>query len=93
MDRLLVVCLAALVVALVAGCAGRQTSGAPGAPDALYRQRCSGCHRPYEPASRTRAQWAAAMDRMAPRAHLSPEQEGTLRHWLEAHASDAGVAR
>lgn len=79
-------------LALVLACAGAQKPG-PTEPAALYRARCSGCHRPYEPSSRSRAAWSAAMDRMAPRAHLSPEQEGTLRHWLEAHASDAGAGR
>jgi mono/diheme cytochrome c family protein len=83
----------ALTAALVTACAGAPPSREVREPDRLYRQRCSGCHRPYEPASRTRAQWDAALARMAPRAHLSPEQEATLRHWLEAGASDAGAAR
>lgn len=72
----------------LAACAGAPAAPGAQAPDRLYRQKCSGCHRPYEPSSRTRAQWQEAMGRMAPKAHLSPEEEGTLRHWLEARASD-----
>lgn len=84
----------AVVSSLAAACAGAPTSTSQGSqPDQLYRQKCSGCHRPYEPASRTRAEWDAALARMAAKAHLTPEQEGTLRHWLEARASDAGAAR
>jgi cytochrome c5 len=84
--------LVAGAVALAA-CAGAPASPGSPEPDRLYRQKCSGCHRPYEPSSRTRAAWDAALGRMAPKAHLSPEEEGTLRHWLEARASDAGAAR
>lgn len=88
--------LASAVLAL-AGCAGApaQPGGASAAADParLYRQKCSGCHRPYEPASRTRAQWQEALARMSPKAHLSPEEEGTLRHFLEARAADGEGAR
>ena len=84
----------AVASALVAACAGAPASTSQGSqPDQLYRQKCSSCHRLYDPSSRTRAEWEAAMARMAPKAHLSPEQEGMLRHWLEARASDAGTVR
>jgi hypothetical protein len=78
---------------LAAACAGAPAASGAQQPEALYREKCSGCHRPYDPASRSRAQWKAAMDRMAPRAHLAPEQTASLRHWLEARASDAEAAR
>lgn len=79
----LVACLCA------AACAGAPASPGASAPEQLYRQRCAGCHRPYAPSSRSRAEWDAVLPRMAPKAHLSPGQEATLRHWLVAHASDA----
>lgn len=85
--------LACACAAAVAACAGAPAASGSPDPEQLYRQKCSGCHRPYEPSSRARAQWQAGMGRMAPKAHLSPEQEGALRHWLEARASDAEAAR
>lgn len=57
----------------------------------LYRSRCSACHRPYEPSSRTRAQWQGALARMAPKAHLGPPEEERIRAFLLAGASDAGT--
>jgi hypothetical protein len=94
MSRIL---LAAVLLVAVAACAGAPASpsGAAGAdPAQLYRSRCSSCHRPYEPASRTREQWRAALARMAPKAHLSPAEQEALGGWLAAGASDAaGGAR
>jgi hypothetical protein len=85
--------LACACAAALAACAGAPAASGSQEPEQLYRQKCAGCHRPYEPSSRTRAQWQAVMGRMAPRAHLSREQEGALRHWLEVRASDAEAAR
>lgn len=83
----------AVAATLAAACAGAPPGQGAPQPERLYRQRCSSCHRPYEPSTRTRAQWDAALARMAPRAHLSPGEEAALRRWLEAGASDAGAAR
>jgi hypothetical protein len=81
----------ALVAALTAACASASPVTGSGADDpaSLYRSKCSGCHRPYEPASRTVTQWQAILDRMARKARLSPEQEKVLRGWLTASAADA----
>jgi hypothetical protein len=82
----------ALLLAAVAACAGAPAAPSGDAaadPARLYRARCSSCHRPYEPVSRTREQWRTALARMAPKAHLSRAERETLGGWLTAGASDA----
>jgi mono/diheme cytochrome c family protein len=54
----------------------------------LYKSRCASCHRLYAPSGRTRDQWAAALERMAPRAHLSGGEREAIRRYLAANASD-----
>jgi mono/diheme cytochrome c family protein len=83
----------ALAAVAAAACAGAPSAPAgAGDPERLYRAKCSSCHRPYEPGSRTVSQWMAALDKMAPRARLTPEQRASLGDWLRAHASDAAPA-
>ena len=79
-------------LALLAACASAPpaSQGAQD-PERLYRSRCTSCHRAYEPSSRTRAAWSDTLTRMAPRAHLTPEQDAALRAWLLARAADAGT--
>jgi hypothetical protein len=83
----------ALVAAACAGAPAAPAGGSAGAgpadPAQLYRAKCSGCHRPYDPASRSRAQWAAVFSRMARRAHLTAEEADVLGGWLDASAADA----
>jgi hypothetical protein len=82
--------LTATLALVAAACASAPPAPeGPVAPDRLYRSKCAACHRLYEPASRTRAGWVGILARMAPRAHLTSEQEASLRGWLEAHAADA----
>jgi mono/diheme cytochrome c family protein len=87
--------LLATVALAAAACAGAPSAPAAiaGGDDAarLYRAKCSSCHRPYEPGSRTASEWMAALDKMAPRARLAPEQRAALGEWLRAHASDAAA--
>jgi mono/diheme cytochrome c family protein len=83
---------AAVLVALLAACAGAPAApGAQGAadPELLYRTKCASCHRPYEPASRTRAEWATALGRMSRKAHLTPSEAETIGGFLASHAADA----
>jgi hypothetical protein len=91
--------LAALVAALLA-CAGASPAPATaggdrgaggGEAERLYRSKCSGCHRAYEPSSRTQAQWRNVLSRMIPKAHLTPPEEERLRVLLMAGASDAAA--
>jgi hypothetical protein len=82
--------VAAVLLALLASCAGAPASpqGAPD-PELLYRTKCAACHRPYEPASRTRAQWSAVLGRMSRKAHLTPTETDAIGGFLASHASDA----
>ncbi len=86
--------LAALAVALAACASAPALAG--GSPDgrgaSLYRAKCTACHRAYEPESRTGAQWADAVGRMAARAHLREEDRARILAWLQGHARDAGAA-
>lgn len=86
--------LPAVAALLVGACAAPQRpTSADG--QALYRSRCASCHRPYEPGDRTRADWIAQVDRMAPRAHLAGAAREAVLGYLVEHAKDAaqGAAR
>jgi hypothetical protein len=87
--------VAVTVAAVATACASAPSApGEPVAADRLYRSKCASCHRLYEPESRTRSGWDGVLVRMAPRAHLTAEQEASIRGFLEAHAADAeGGAR
>jgi mono/diheme cytochrome c family protein len=86
---------AALAVALA--CAGGSVNLPPAANDAeahgerLYRSHCGACHRLRQPSERTRAEWAEAVQKMAPRAHLGDADRPAVLDYLQAHAKDAGA--
>jgi hypothetical protein len=84
--------IAGVLLALLASCAGAPAApqGAPD-PERLYRTKCTACHRAYEPASRTRAEWGAVLGRMSKKAHLTPAETQTVGGFLASHASDAGA--
>jgi hypothetical protein len=82
--------VAAVLLALLASCAGAPAAPQGAAdPERLYRTKCAACHRPYEPASRTRAEWSAVLGRMSKKAHLSSSETDTIGGFLASHASDA----
>lgn len=58
----------------------------------LYRAKCAACHRLHPPAERTRAEWAKAIDRYGPRAHLTAVESSEILRWLQGRASDANAA-
>ncbi len=95
MRALLVTVASTLALAACAAGGPRAGAAARGPEDVagLYRSKCSACHRLYEPVGRSRAEWAAVVPRMAPKAHLSAEERAALLAWLEAHAKDAGASR
>ncbi len=83
-----VVAALAAVAACATGASGaRGSSGDPG--EDLYRAKCALCHRLHDPGSRTRAEWARQVERMAPRAHLSDEDRARVLEYVQAHAKDA----
>lgn len=79
-----------LLVAAVAACAGTPAPQAGSARgERLYRSKCAACHRAYPPASRGRAEWAAVLEKMAPRSKLTPEEREIVLGYLQANARDA----
>lgn len=85
----LIVAALLAAVGVVACAATSRGGGAGGSGQALYRGHCAACHRLYEPGERTGAEWAAQLDRMAPRAHLAGPERDSVLAYLRAHARDA----
>lgn len=48
----------------------------------VYTTRCASCHSLYAPNLHTQAQWARALEEMAGRAHLSPDEADALLQYL-----------
>ncbi len=88
------IAMAASLAVLACATAGSSGSGAAGASasdgEKLYRSHCGACHRLRDPSERTRAEWAAAVDKFGPRAHLDPKDRPAVIEYLQAHAKDAG---
>lgn len=49
----------------------------------LYQNRCAKCHRMYDPAKYSDAQWQSWMDKMAKKAKLQPEEKQKLLEYVE----------
>ena len=79
---------------LAAGC-GPALPDPDSAGAHVLRERCGGCHRVYAPGTMTREMWELQIGRMrglyARRGMpwLTPDEERTLREYLEAHAGTA----
>lgn len=52
---------------------------------ALYLAKCARCHKFYDPAKYTEAEWRKWMTKMSRKAKLKPEQDDTLRHYLDLY--------
>jgi mono/diheme cytochrome c family protein len=86
--------LAVLVMLALAACAPElpdpESAGAQ-----VYRVRCAGCHRLYEPRLLTAAMWEVQLDRMKvemARRGVNPltaQERHLVQSYLKAHASDA----
>jgi mono/diheme cytochrome c family protein len=48
----------------------------------IYLKRCSGCHRPVEPASVLPEVWPSQVAKMKERAHLEPQEEPLVLLYL-----------
>ena len=49
---------------------------------ALYRRKCSACHRPYAPSERAPEKWAEVSEKMIRRAKLTPDEEARVKAYL-----------
>ena len=53
-----------------------------------YRAKCTSCHRVYEPAEATPAQWAQTLDKMVAlkKVTLAPEERAQILQYLSGDA-------
>ena len=70
----------------LAGCAG--TSGLSStdpiaAGQKLYVNKCAKCHKFYDPAKYSDADWNLWMGKMSRKAKLKPEQEQLISHYID----------
>jgi mono/diheme cytochrome c family protein len=50
----------------------------------VFVTRCSSCHGLPDPSGSTAAEWGPLVDKMADRAHLTPEERNDVVHYLSA---------
>lgn len=79
----------AVLACATAGPGGGTADVSASAGEKLYRGHCGACHRLRDPSERTRAEWAAAVEKFGPRAHLDPKDRPAVIEYLQAHARDA----
>jgi hypothetical protein len=82
--------LAATLSILLAGCAGPPTiTNLPGDESdpgrQLYIVKCSKCHKFYDPAKYSPADWTIWMDKMTRKAKLTPEQEKVIAEYVDQY--------
>jgi mono/diheme cytochrome c family protein len=78
----------ALALALAA-CAHAGGEGAPRDGAALYRRKCTSCHRLIPPPEKDAATWRGAIERFGTR--LSPEERAAVTEYLVSNARDAAA--
>ncbi len=85
--------VAAIAALATLGCASLPPIADPDGPYAqgerTYRSHCAACHRLRAPSSETRARWAWAVEKYAPRARLGGEARREVLEFLQAYAKDA----
>ena len=72
----------------LAGCAGTvdrsaTVADAVGPAHKLYVSKCAKCHKFYDPATYSDADWKVWMGKMSRKAKLKPEQEQMLSQYIE----------
>jgi cytochrome c5 len=93
---LLVAGAAAAATILAAACASIPLPERDGV--ALYRAKCSGCHRPYAPQEIKPAKWQETFREMKKKAKLNDAEAETIRRYVEidliaSHVPAAPVPR
>ncbi len=80
---ILYTCFVAIVITLLTACQatvkGEKVSD-PG--KTLYYSKCSFCHRPFPPGSRSPGEWRDVLDEMAPRAGLNKSERALIFRFL-----------
>jgi len=80
--------LSTLIGFALAGCAGpAPAKDLPAAQNSvgqkLYVAKCAKCHKFYEPAKYSQADWEMWMTKMSKKAKLKPEQEAELSRYID----------
>ncbi len=75
-------------VVAMAGCAAPAVTGdLPGDETSqarrLYIAKCAKCHKFYDPAKYSDAEWAKWMSKMSKKAKLNPEQQEVLSRYID----------
>jgi uncharacterized membrane protein len=52
----------------------------------IWQSNCNKCHKLFDPGSRTPEKWNRVLNRMIPKAKLTPDQGKLVRAYLIAHA-------
>lgn len=88
----LLVSLTAAAALAAAGCASVPLPERDGV--ALYRAKCSGCHRPYAPSEIKPAAWQATFAEMRKKAKLNEDEAAVIQRYVEVDlvASHAPLA-
>ena len=84
MIRIFALALFVLSSACGAGSGALVANRSPG--ERLYRARCAGCHRLYEPGQYDANGWHHQLDTMGTRAHLGAVERAAIEEWLRAEA-------
>ena len=58
----------------------------------IYLTKCSQCHKFYNPARYKDDEWRSWMKKMSRKAKLTPDQENTVRRYLDAFRLEAKSA-
>jgi cytochrome c5 len=84
---------AVIAFAVAAGCSSASPRGPMSDGERTYRAKCTACHRVYQPAEQTPAQWAKTLDKMEAlkKVTLTPEERAQILQHLAGDAS-AGAA-
>ena len=59
------------------------------AGEATFKSRCGRCHGLKDPGSRTATKWFNVLNRMAPKAKLTPEEKQNVLAYLQANAKQS----
>jgi hypothetical protein len=92
--KIIILCFGTTLIASIAGIGGCQMTGAPmGEGERLYRAKCTSCHQPVDPGTRTADQWRMRLDNHGPK--LMDAERATMLRYLAQRcreASDVAVS-
>jgi hypothetical protein len=82
--------LLALIGVALAGCAGPALAAENSVGHKLYVAKCAKCHKFYDPARYSEADWQMWMTKMSKKAKLKPEQQAELSRYIGQNLRTSG---